>query len=405
MIDDKIIERTAKTLNTDVDTLRAKADDVYASQGATWVATGKSEADAYALSIKVAGTQIRNENAALLRSGATMIHGMFVSVPRTNDWGTKTYNKNKTELLNADEGARMAKVDAGAVVIFTDNHDGTYTRYAKEEFFGAEETTVTELPRHTMRLDADTHFYCVWDNTNKTFPNGNANFKYGNPRPQDDRERVSLFVGSESKDGTWRVISVRGSGKSADVQWPTFTPGSLAVGMGQNKNVGYLKANLLDFTADHSVADMFPEGPDGVLADARLTEQEIAPLTLLPNLMALGDWGDSLVEKTGSARWNAIAAIQAEIIHIDPRNNGASTLVCADLDVSSTAPVVEVYCPADRAVDFGVGTKIILLGSTWKDRNTNEQRMGVTGWWPFDPVASVMLEEEDSGDILTDGEW
>ena len=171
--------------------------------------------------------------------------------------------------------------------------------------------------------------------------------------------------------------------------------------MGQNKNVGYLKANLLDFTADHSVADMFPEGPDAVLADARLTEQDIAPLTLLPNLMALGDWGDSLVEKTGSARWNAIAAIQAEIIHIDPRNNGASTLVCADLDVSSTAPVVEVYCPADRAVDFGVGTKIILLGSTWKDRNTNEQRMGVTGWWPFDPVASVMLEEEES----TDGEW
>ena len=81
MIDDKIIDRTATTLNTDVDTLRAKADDVYASQGATWVATGKSEADAYSLSIKVAGTQIRNENAALLRSGATMIHGMFVSVP------------------------------------------------------------------------------------------------------------------------------------------------------------------------------------------------------------------------------------------------------------------------------------------------------------------------------------
>ena len=62
MIDDKIIERTAKTLNVDASALKARADEVYANQGATWRATGKSEADAYALSLKVAGSQVRNEN-------------------------------------------------------------------------------------------------------------------------------------------------------------------------------------------------------------------------------------------------------------------------------------------------------------------------------------------------------
>lgn len=392
MIPDNVIERTAKTLNTDVATLKAKADSVYEAQGATWVATGKSEADAYALALKVAGTQVRNETAALTRSGAKMVHGMFVSVPRVSNWGTMTYNKNKNELLAADEATRMAKVDMGAVVIFNENGDGTYTRYAHDDFGG--ESTVSELPRHTMRLDGNTHFYCVWDKSNPTFPNGNNNFKYGQPRPQDDRERTSLFVGSEDKTGNWRVIAIKGQGKAADVQWPTFTLGSLAVGMGQNNAVGYLKATLLDFTPDMELSSMFPEGPMSVLSDERIATQEVAPIHLLDNLMGLGPWGTSM--ETDPKRWSALAAVQAEIIHIDPRNNGASTLICADLDINSTAPVVEVYCPAERAIDFGVGTKILLVGSTWKDRNSGEQRMGISGWWPFDEVAPMGMSD-DSG--------
>ena len=82
MIDDKIMERTARTLNTDIANLRAKTQAVYDEQGATWIAQGKSEEDAYALSLKVAGTQIRSENASLARSGAKRLQGMFVSVPR-----------------------------------------------------------------------------------------------------------------------------------------------------------------------------------------------------------------------------------------------------------------------------------------------------------------------------------
>tara|TARA_R100000152_G_C6775609_1_gene204125 strand:- start:127 stop:1338 length:1212 start_codon:yes stop_codon:yes gene_type:complete len=403
MIDDKVIERTAKTLETDVDTLKAKADVVYEAQGAALRAGGKSDEEAYAACLKIAGVQIRNETRALRNSGATQIHGMFISVPRAKQWGKNIYNKNKNELLSADEGTRMAKVDMGAVVLLKENADGSFTRYAREDFFGAEETTVTELPRHSMRLDGDTHFYCVWDKSNPTFANGNNNFKFGQPRPQDDRERVSLFVGSEDKTGDWRVMAIRGSGGAADVQWPTFTCGSLAVGIGQNKGVGYLKAKLLDFTPDDSIASMFPDGPMAVLSDERMAEQEVAPLSLMESMMDLPKWSEDMADNP--KRWDAVAAVQAEIIHIDPRNNGASTLICADLDVNSSASVVEVYSPAERVIDFGVGTKILLVGSTWKDKQTGEQRMGVSGWWPFDEVSTVSLESEDVMDDGELGEW
>ena len=69
MIDDKVIERTAKTLETDVDTLKAKADVVYEAQGAALRAGGKSDEEAYAACLKIAGVQIRNETRALRNSG------------------------------------------------------------------------------------------------------------------------------------------------------------------------------------------------------------------------------------------------------------------------------------------------------------------------------------------------
>ena len=58
MIDDKIIERTANTLNVTVDALKAKTDAVLAEQGAAWTNAGKSETDAYALALKVAGSRL-----------------------------------------------------------------------------------------------------------------------------------------------------------------------------------------------------------------------------------------------------------------------------------------------------------------------------------------------------------
>ena len=393
MIDNKIMERTARTLNTDVATLRTKTDAVFEQQGATWIAQGKSESDAYALSLKVAGTQIRSENAALARSGAKKLEGMFISVPRRKEWGKILYNKMKNQLLNATEEVRMQFVDRGDVVLFEANSDGTYTRYAAEKFFGASEDTVTELPRHTMQLDGGTHFYSVWDKTNETFANGNRNFKYGQPRPQDARERSSMFLGRVAGDDGWRLMSVSGSNNAADVQWPTFLPGSLAVGVGHNPERAYLKPKLLDFTPDVGLADIFDAPPHELLKDDKI------PIDMLGGLSDLPAWGE---ENTGN--WDALAGVVAEVIHIDPRENGASTIVCADLDISSAAPVVEVYCPKEKIIDFGVGSKILLIGSTWKDKMTEEQRMGVSGWWVFDEVEVVSAESETEEPTL-DSDW
>lgn len=400
MIDNKIIERTAKTLNVDASALKAKADEVYANQGATWRAAGKSEADAYALSLKVAGSQVRNENAALARSGASKLEGMFVSVPRTKEWGKLTYNKMKNQLLNASEEMRQQFVDRGDVVLLEDNGDGSYTRYAREDFFGGDTTSTTELPRHSMMLDSTTHFYCVWDKNNRTFPNGKNNFKFGNARPQDDRARDSLFLGRVAGDSDFRLITVVGQGKAADVQWPTFVPGSIAAGVGQNGDKAYLKATMLDFNADASLADMFPSAPYMDGGNGLLSSEKI-PIDVLSGLDDLPAYG-----KANEGNWNAICALPAEIIHIDPRDNGASTLICADMNPASTAPVVEVYCPAERDMDFGVGSSILLVGSTWVDRMTSEQRMGVSGWWVFNEIPTVTPEAtETTQSSLEDGEW
>ena len=158
--------------------------------------------------------------------------------------------------------------------------------------------------------------------------------------------------------------------------------------MGQNPDRAYLKPAMLDFTADAALANIFDAPPNALLNDEKI------PIDMLGGLSDLPAWGE---ENTGN--WDALAGVVAEVIHIDPRDNGASTLVCADLDISSSAPVVEVYSPKDKVIDFGVGSKILLVGSTWKDKMTDEQRMGVSGWWVFDevtPVEAAIAETTDA---------
>ena len=78
------------------------------------------------------------------------------------------------------------------------------------------------------------------------------------------------------------------------------------------------------------------------------------------------------------------------MIHIDPRDNGGMVLVCADLDLASTAPTVDVYVSEDQSVDFAVGTKCLIVGQTWRTQD-NEQRMSVGGWWAYDIIESMEM--------------
>ena len=58
----------------------------------------------------------------------------------------------KNQLGSASSEVRQTFVDNGSVVIFEDNHDGSYTRLSAEKYFGNAETDVSTLPKHTMQL-------------------------------------------------------------------------------------------------------------------------------------------------------------------------------------------------------------------------------------------------------------
>ena len=385
-MEDTMIKNMAKTLNVSAEVLQQKAQEVLALQGAAWENAGKSAEDCGILALRVAGRQINTENAALRRAGAENIEGMFVSSPRPKEWGKILYNKMANQLRGADGNAVHALVNSGAIVVFEDNHDGTYSRMAMEEFGG--DGTTSELPRHTQRLDENTHFYVVWDKSNPTFPSGDTNFKYGKPRPQDERERTSLFLTTDMK-----LLTVKAQGKAADIQHPTFVTGTIPVRLGANGTTAYCKPNVSVFTADDSLVEKFPSSPlDMIKGDL--------PIDLLEGVDSLRAYYDEFNGKDGW--WDKVVAVPTEVIHIDPRDNGGYIITTGDLDIMSTAGTVDIYVTGkhDSLVNFAVGSTLMLVGSPYMSRD-GEAKLAVTGWWCAESMAvseSVEAPEEGGWD-------
>jgi hypothetical protein len=372
------VTNIAKTLSVSVDVLREKAETILSEQGAAWENAGKSEEDCGLLALRVAARQISTENARMRRAGATLFEGMFIHSPRPKEWGKILYNKMSKQLRNITEEAKSVLVDSGAVVLYENNHDGTYHRQARDDFGGMSD--VSELPRHTMQLDENTHFYVVWDKNNATFPSGDANFKFGRPRPQDERERSSLFLTTDMK-----LITVKAQGNAADVQHPTFVTGTIPLKEGKNNNA-YARPNVSVFTIDPTLADNYPGDPLSLLSGD-------IPIDMLDSLDAMRAYYDEFNGKDGW--WDKIIAVPTEVIHIDPRDNGGMVLVCADLDMASTAATVDVYVSADQAerVNFAVGTKCLVVGQTWRSQE-DEQRLSIGGWWAYDEIEAMITTEE-----------
>jgi len=384
---DDMLNNIAKTLNVAPELVRERANTVLAEQGAAWKNAGRSDDDCFILALRVAGRNITSENARMRRAGADTYEGMFISVPRPKEWGKILYNKMKNQLGSASSEVRQTFVDNGSVVLFEDNHDGSYTRLAAEKYFGNAESDVSALPKHTMKLDANTHFYVVWDKNNATFPSGDANFKYGAPRPQDERERTSLFFGRpQGTDGQPQVFTVSGSAKAADRQYPTFTPLTIPLKTGKN-NRCYLNADVSVPTIDLSLSSIFSGSPLDMLPAI------IGSENMLPSLNYLGQYYDKYNDQDGW--WDRNCATVVEVIHIDPRDNGGAILVCGDTDLTSMAGTLDVYC--DDSPTFGVGTKLLVLGQAWRTRE-GEDRMSVNGWWAFDEVAQMIAPDFSDSD-------
>tara|TARA_R100000995_G_scaffold35555_1_gene16240 strand:- start:15443 stop:16648 length:1206 start_codon:yes stop_codon:yes gene_type:complete len=388
-MNEQILNNMANSIGIDLERLKAKSLSVREDQGAAWKNAGKSDEDIDILSMRVAARQINNEQASMRRSGAVWFEGMFVSVPRPKEWGKILYNKMKNQLVGADEGMKTALVEQGAVVIFENNHDGTYTRSSRDDFGGTSE--VDSLPKHTMALDSNTHFYVVWDKNNPTFPSGDANFKFGRARPQDEKERVCLFFGRQEGDGgEWKPIRVSGNGKGADIQFPTFIPGRVSLRPARNGDSAYVKDGVTEFVADEDKSTLFPEPPiiyrDGQSALGLMPTY--LPEDTLPSLAGLENYYNTYREQAGW--YDRMLVVPTEVIHIDPRDKGGCVMICADLDMTSMADTVDVYVPAsqENLVDFAVGTKVMLVGQTWRG-NEGDMRLSVNGWWAFDQVESV----------------
>lgn len=399
---EQMIEKVAGQIKTTVEALSAKADLLLAQEGAGWEAAGKNEEQRKVLALRVAARQISSEKAKLTRSGATLFEGMFVSVPREKDWAKMAYNKMKNTLSALDEAGRLALVEQGSVVLYENNHDGSFTRHtnpslmAKQSFEeGMQSSDIDSLPPRHMALDANTSFSLVWDKNNMTFANGNANFKYGSNRPLEELDRTCLFMGrKEGTTGEPEIIEVRLSGEQAKIQFPTFVCGKIGLKPAAKVGLCYgSKATV--FTADDSVMDIFSAPPFAL--DDNGSPFGIVADWLGNNLKSsIEACGKAYADLDQKAKWNTVFGTIVEVVHIDPRENGGFIVTLGDTDIMSEAEVVSLYVPADQEgeVDFGVGSELLIVGSPWITRE-EELRFMVNSWWCANRIAPLADTDAD----------
>lgn len=401
---EEMLKKVAAQTKTDEGTLSAKADAVLLAEGAGWEAAGKNEEQRKTLALRVAARQLVAEKAKLSRSGATLYEGMFVNVPREKDWAKMAYNKTKNTLAGLDMDGRLALVSQGAVVLYENNHDGTWTRHANpsllaRQSFSEDVATaeITSVPPRSMDLDSNTKFSLVWDKANTHFANGNENFKYGANRPLEEPDRSCLFLGrKQGSSDEPSLISMRFNGALANESWPTFVTGTIGMKPANRDDMAYgTKATV--FTADSSLTNIFSapplavgdSGPSGAVADW-LGD------TLMPSLSECHTAYAALDDK---AKWDTIFGTIVEVVHIDPRDNGGFIITLGDMDIMSEAAPVELYVSAkeEGEVDFGVGSELLIVGGPWVSRE-GELRFSVNGWWCMSAI-------EPLADTATDDGW
>tara|TARA_Y100000593_G_scaffold24285_2_gene48352 strand:- start:6727 stop:7926 length:1200 start_codon:yes stop_codon:yes gene_type:complete len=383
------ISKVATQVGVTEETLESRMNLVLEEQSSAWAASGKSQDDIQTMALRVAARQLVSERARVERSGCTSFSGMFVSVPPYKDWARIAYNKMKNTLAGLDDDGRTNLVASGAIILYENNHDGTWTKTHNPSLSAgnafehdSDTTTIESLPAKSMTLDENTSFSCVWDKNNPTFPSGDRNWKYGAARPLEETDRTCKFIGTDGS-GEPEMLTVRLSGDLAKIQFPTFTPGVLTGKAGKNSNV-YGKAGVTSFEADASVASLFSgpplvlgdDGPEGIIVD--LANE------FLPGLHGIGEYHDA--HREDSDWWSQTVATVVEVVHIDPLDNGGYTITVGDLDIMSDFGTLDFRVPKGTVVDFGVGSQTAIIGAPWKT-SEGDYRFTVHGFWVCDTVA------------------
>ena len=407
-------ETVAKNVGVTVDALNVRIEEVLLENKGAWINAGKSEDDCTVLAIRVAGRQLKAEAQRLSRSGAEVLTGMFVSAPRYKDWAKNGYAKMKTTLGTLNEEARLALVAQGRITLIQDNLDGSYTHTINPTFKlssleeETSEVTLHSLPKIIQELDATTWFQIIENNTMPTFQSGDANPRYGRARKLSEPVRECLFLGKRGSADI-ELITVKFEGDLALENQPTFVPGRLPVRMGRN-GVGYAKPGVTKFVIDDSIATQFAAppfaiteaGPSGLVVDlvnGLWPNGDFLPsFDLVPE--HISKWADT------DEKWDKLCAVHGEVVHIDPREKGGYIITVGDLDITSTAPSVDVYVPAEHEyrMDFGVGSEIVVVGKAWMSRD-DEARLDSTAWWVCDSIGAAAPAPADEAPEEANTGW
>ncbi|MEK9697078.1 MAG: hypothetical protein VW270_15050, partial [Candidatus Poseidoniales archaeon] len=240
---------------------------------------------------------------------------MFLSVPRYKDWAELAYKKMATQIANAPEEVIDGLVEQGIVTLYEDNNDGTFTKkyngyLARGEDFDTDvsSTEIAALPKNTYEATDGIHFHLVWDKVSPTFPSGDKNFKYGNPRPLSEKDRSCMFLG-RANGGEVGLHTFRFSGTLAEEQFPAFVAGRIAMRSGRG-DVAWGKAGVSTFYRDDSIQQIFSDAPDTIIQSVDGIE------FLSEGLQQIRSYVETLDDKT---RWDALASALTEVVHIDPR--------------------------------------------------------------------------------------
>ena len=126
------LEKVASQIGVSVDALTSRMNQVSASQSEAWKASGYDDEKIASLTLRISARQLHSEATKIKNSGATVLEGMALRSPRYKDWGKLRYDKMTNQLKTCDDAVRSNLIEQGAIVLFENNHDGTWTRHINE---------------------------------------------------------------------------------------------------------------------------------------------------------------------------------------------------------------------------------------------------------------------------------
>jgi hypothetical protein len=393
-------ESVAKQVGTTPNALERRVGLVLSENEIAWGTM--EDTDKQNRAVRIAARQLMSEKRKIESSGCQLLRGCFIASPPYKDWAKMAYKKMNAQMVDLGEDGLQSLIDMGTLVTFTPSEDGYVRRantslMAKKDFeVGVSDTTVDSLPKGTVEHEAlGIHYYIVADKTLPKFPSGDANYRYGAPRPTSEPERTCLFLGQlDTYDDEPRIYEIKFVGNDALEQQPTFLPGVIPVKAGKdNAKTGngraWTRKGVSIFSEDEDSASLLPSAPFDSNGEGFMREYLSAILDEFNDMTAYYN-----EHRDDEDWWSQSVGLLGEVSHIDTLDNGASTIVVGDLD-DFTAPSIEVRVPKSQQhlLNFAVGSTIFITGAVWLT-NDGEPRMSIHGWYIVDGIAPPTVDVE-----------